>query len=213
LKRAGPLSKPLLGIAALFLAATNSQDPRGLERRLFDEFETICVQTDGDAEYAGKAAIDRGYVSAQHLVPDGMFRSDRLNVYEKTDGGVTFRLTTRPSSISSSWEGAVAQNRCHLAVAGGDRGRLRGIVGSSLGLRSFRSGDAAVYAWTETDDGERRAVSRAAFEGSFIRLMETDGLRFITAARHDGLLMLGYFARNPLEQCRRRQNYRECWER
>lgn len=157
--------------------------------RLLEEFKAICLDFDGAMDLAEEVALERGYRHAPEEVPDDLFQRGGLYVYSKDADGAHWRVVLKRNRIH--WGGGVETEsttarfiRCSVSADPAHFGSARRAVGRYTSLRSFAQRNTTVFAWIPTPGGQRRAVTRPAFDGHLQRLLDEDGMRAILVAKH-----------------------------
>lgn len=181
-------------IASLFLTALQSgPQPVVSADRLMGEFQSVCLDGDGDPDIAADMATALGYEPAQHLIPNDLFQREGLIVFSKIEDGAEWRIVTKAKWIRGGGSEA-RHNRCYVSV---DPSRLRAAretVRRWAGFDSFSQQDTSVFAWLPREGGRREPVSRARFETALLRLSNEEGLRYILVAAHRDQVILTYIA-------------------
>lgn len=210
-------TQPALMIApAIFgaiLLSAQAPSPRVAAEALFEEFQAICLDNDGAPDSTTfLAARQRGYMPSQHLIPDDLFQGHQITLFSRVENGVEWRVTTMETRFTRRATGEVAPHtRCYVSAAPGDLRASRALVAQRLEQASFQQRGAAVFAWVPTETGHRRPVRRSSFERNILGLMNEEGLRFVTVARHKEQVTLGYVAATQVrERCVFYAGYREC---
>lgn len=156
---------------------------------LLTDFKAICLDWDGALDLAEEAALGLGYVSAPELAPENLYQGGGLYIYVRRADGVEWRTVLKRHSIMTA-DGTGRFIRCSVSASPADVSSTRRAVGRHTGLRSFAQLDTAVFAWTWDENNRRQPVTRPAFEGSLVPLLNSRGMRAILVARHDDQVIL-----------------------
>ncbi|MGA0544197.1 hypothetical protein ACO2Q1_02880 [Brevundimonas sp. VNH65] len=194
----------VLAVVALATGPTSAhalQDERAAPPPLLEELERLCLRAKGDHVWTWSWARASGF---EDMDPSAVttfslwgFARD-LRGMTRTVDGVEYRLMTaiggsRPVGSDARTDGHQA-TFCWVSARPQDRRRTVADVGRLLRVPSYRVGNSRLFPWLE-QDGERRRVSRTAFERDFHRLVREDHMQLVSVTHDKDWVHLGYFRR------------------
>ncbi len=188
--------------AGLFVTPAMAQTSPPFD--LVEEFQDLCLEPDGNLEWAEEFAADYGYRPAQERAE--AFRplgndshASYTYVWARQVEGRDVQPLARPGAFVRAGPITAFFNMCSVSARGESRSAIQRRMSRLLDMDSFRQKGTSVFAWMP-DGEDRRPIRRNAFENASAVTHFERGMRMVTLTHTDDQVILTYFA--PGRDCR-----------
>lgn len=182
-------------IAALHLAIVGpaaAKEPEPFD--LAAAAERYCISAFGNHILGRQRAAEDGftYLTAEDVDSVRLPGPRWLRGMSKMIDGVEVRVLTSMIRVRGGGQGENYFRTCWVSAKPWSRPQVDRDISAMVDTPRFRNGNALVYAWTTTPDGQRHPVTRRQFEETSLRDSLEDDLQVIMTQDDNGMVAITY---------------------